>query len=71
MADFILLTQENRDHLAGPALQPVERQGGVFILNRVNVLADATHADHHSYLSALPYIDSNYPDFPPAIEIEE
>lgn len=76
MARFILLNQENRDHVLGRALNPIERQATpatpnpVFILNTL-VLADPTHEEHWDYLGALPQKDITDPDFPPAIEPPE
>jgi hypothetical protein len=67
MATFILMTSEQADHVRGPALNPIERQGSVFILNTL-VLSDPTHAQWHEYLSALPTMDLTDPAFPPAIE---
>lgn len=75
MATFIILNQANRDHVEGPSLQPVERQGGganpdpVFILNTL-VLSDPTHEEFWEYLDALPKMAADDPDFPPPIEME-
>ncbi len=76
MSMFILLTTEQADHVRGPsavtpgaALEPIERQGGVFILG-VAVLTDPAHEAHWEYLSALPQLDGSDPEFPPAIEVE-
>lgn len=73
MAMFILLTAEQADYVRGlsetvpsAALNPVERQGGVFILG-VDVLADPAHESHWVYLAALPRMDSDDPEFPPPI----
>lgn len=73
MAMFILLTAEQADHVRGPSentsgasLEPVERQGGVFILG-VEVLTDPAHATHWEYLAPLPQMDSDDPEFPPPI----
>ncbi|TAJ97352.1 MAG: hypothetical protein EPO10_14695 [Reyranella sp.] len=74
MAMFILLTAGQADHVRGPstrvpsaALEPVEHQGGVFILG-VDVLADPAHEAHWAYLAALPQMDSGDPEFPQTIE---
>ncbi|MDB5487500.1 MAG: hypothetical protein JWQ58_1215 [Reyranella sp.] len=74
MAMFILLTGEQADHVRGPsavtpaaALNPIERQGAVFILG-VAVLSDPPHAAHWAFLVNLPQLDSGEPDFPPAPE---
>jgi len=77
MAMFILLTAGQADHVHGHsvstpsgALEPVERQGGVFILG-VEVLTDPAHAAHYEYLSALPQMDGDDPDFPGGIQPPE
>lgn len=77
MAMFILLTASEADHVRGPsatvpssALEPVERQGGVFILG-VGVLSDPAHAAHHDYLMELPQMDSSDPAFPPELDEDE
>ena len=77
MATFILLTAGQADHVRGPsistpsaALEPVERQGGAFILG-VAVLTDPAHEANHSYLAALPQMDDGDPEFPPEIEPQE
>lgn len=74
MAGFILLTDEQAASVRGassanPAasLNPVERQDGVYILG-VEVLSDLAHEAHWAYLSALPQMDSDNPDFPAAKE---
>ena len=74
MASFILLNGEQADLVRGPsvvtpaaALEPVEREGGVFILG-VAVLSDPAHVSHHEFLASLPRMDSADPVFPPAIE---
>lgn len=76
MAKFILLTAEQADHVRGPstvapsaALEPIERQGRVFILGVV-VLTDPAHAALHDYLEALPQLDSDDPAFPGADTVE-
>ena len=76
MAQFILLTAEQADQVRGPSqsvagasLNPIERQGGKFILN-VLVLSDPAHEAHRDYLGALPQLDSSDPEFPPEIEVE-
>ena len=72
MAMFILLTAGQADYVRGPsvltpsaALDPVERQGGLFIL-RVNVLADPAHEAHREFLSVLPQLDGGDRSFPAA-----
>lgn len=77
MSMFILLTATQADHVrgvssanAGAALDPIERQGGVFILGS-EVLSDAAHEAHRGYLSALPQMESAAPEFPPPIEEPE
>lgn len=74
---FILLTAGHADHVRGPsvsvpsaALEPVARQGGVFILGAA-VLADPAHAAHHDYLMKLPQMDSSDPAFPPELDEDE
>jgi hypothetical protein len=73
MARFIILSQENRDRVLGPSLNPIERQptaatpDPVYILN-VLVLSDPAHAAIWDYLGALPQMDLSDPDFPPAPE---
>ena len=72
MATFILLPAEQVEEVrgqsvtAGSALNPIERAGGVFILNAV-VLTDPAHIAHRAYLSALPQIDDSDQKFPPTI----
>lgn len=77
MALFILLTGEQSCSVRGPsavtpaaALGPVERQGGVLILNAL-VLFDASHVAYHDFLAALPQLDSAEPAFPAAIDPPE
>lgn len=77
MAMFILLTAEQAGHVRGPsaitpsaALDPIERQGDVFILP-VAVLNDLAHEAHHAYLAALPQLDSSNPAFPAPVEPPE
>lgn len=77
MAMFILLTAGEADFVRGPsavtsaaALNPIERQGGVFILG-VAVLSDPAHAAHWEFLGNLPHLDSGEPDFSPAPESPE
>jgi hypothetical protein len=70
MSDFIILTAVEADTVRGPtaafaALDPVEREGAVFILG-VEVLADPAHAEHHDYLAALPVMADDDAAFPPA-----
>ena len=70
MALFILLTAGQADAVRGTseavpsaALDPVARQGSVYILG-VEVLADPAHAAHHDYLATLPRMDDSDPSFP-------
>lgn len=74
MAMFILLTAGQAEHVRGPsgvspsaALDPVERQGGLFVLG-IDVLGDPAHVTHRNFLSALPQLDSEDPSFPATIE---
>ena len=74
MSLFILLTAGQADAVRGPSvssagasLEPVERQGGVFILG-AEVLADPAHESHWATLAPLPQMDSDDPGFPPARE---
>jgi hypothetical protein len=76
MAMFILLSQDDRDIVAGPssvtpgqALVPIERANGGFILG-AEVLADPAHAPHRASLAMLPQLDNEEPSFPPAIVID-
>ena len=73
MATFILLDADQADSVRGPstpsaALNPIERDGGVFVLG-VEVLTDPAHQAHWSYLSALPQLDSADPAFPPLLDV--
>jgi hypothetical protein len=70
MATFILMTSEQANYVRGLALNPIERQGDVFILNML-VLSDPTHEQWHEYLSALPTMDLTDPNFPPALLEDE
>tara|TARA_R110000822_G_scaffold170213_1_gene310106 strand:- start:499 stop:714 length:216 start_codon:yes stop_codon:yes gene_type:complete len=70
---FILLGAAQADVVRGPstpsaALNPTERQGGVFILG-VEVLTDPAHAAHRDYLAVLPQMDSANPAFPPPVDV--
>lgn len=72
MANFIILDASQADLVRGPttppaSLDPIERQGGLFVLGAA-VLADPAHAMHHALLSTLPQMDGADPAFPPAIE---
>jgi hypothetical protein len=51
------------------SLNPIERQGSVFILN-TKVLTDPEHQEHREYLAALPQMDSLDPEFPDVIDSE-
>lgn len=77
MAMFILLTDIEAANVRGPsisdptaALNPIERQGGVFILN-VLVLADPAHESHRDFLGSLPQMDSTDPAFPAPLDVED
>lgn len=77
MVLFILMNSAQADHVRGPsatkpwaALNPIERQGGVFILG-VGVLTDDGHEAHWDYLAVLPQMDIADPDFPLPIEVED
>jgi hypothetical protein len=77
MALFILLTAGQADAVRGvsadvpsAALDPVARQGSVYILG-VEVLADPAHAAHHAYLAALPRMDDSDPSFPAPYPLPE
>lgn len=70
MAMFILLTAGQADHVRGPsistlaaALNPVEREGGVFVLG-IDVLVDPSHEAHRDFLLVLPRLDGSDPSFP-------
>jgi hypothetical protein len=74
---FIVLTAGQADHVRGPsistpaaALNPIERQGGTFILG-VEVLDDPAHIAHREYLEALPQLDGNDEQLPPAFNPPE
>lgn len=73
MAAFILLTSAQADQVRGPsistplaALDPVERQDGLFVLGS-GVLSDPAHAVHREFLGTLLQLDGNDASFPPAI----
>ncbi len=70
MPAFIVLTADEAAHVRGPAsppyaLEPIERQGGVFILP-AGVLDHPAYAMHAEFLAALPQMDSADPSFPAA-----
>lgn len=72
MATFILLTAEQADDVRGPsistqaaALNPIERQGGTFVLG-LDVLTDPAHMVHREVLSGLLRLDSGDHAFPAA-----
>lgn len=74
MPMFILLSAGQADQVRGPSgvapgasLNPIERQGSVFILG-VGVLTDPAHVAHHDYLAVLPQMDSSDPGFPAEVE---
>jgi hypothetical protein len=78
MTTFIILTDAQAAVVGGAsatdasaALNPVEREGGAFILN-VSVLDDPAHAAHRDYLTALPTMEADDPEFPPSLDpVEE
>lgn len=65
---FIILTAADADTVRSDSLIPVERAGDVFILN-TTVLEDPTHAEHHNFLSAMPRLAYEDPQFPPPLEV--
>ena len=67
MATFIILDSDQADSVRGlsspsAALNPIEREGGVFLLG-VEVLDDPAHKAHMDVLARLPQKDSDDPDF--------
>lgn len=73
MSIFILLPAAAANAVRGPsltvpsaALNPIEREGGLFILS-VLVLSDPAHAEHYEFLNTFPLMDTNDPAFPPEI----
>lgn len=67
MSRFIILTAQQADAVRGPtvspaALNPIGRQGGVWILGEA-VLWDPAHAMHHDVLAGLPQMDAADPAF--------
>lgn len=74
MAIFIILNADQAGQVRGlsatdplSALNPIERQGGVFILP-VSVLLDPAHASHRELLGSLPQLDPSDAMFPGALE---
>lgn len=74
MTNFIILNAPQADQVRGPsstdpmsALNPIERQGGKFILP-VAVLSDPAHEVHWEFLAALTQLDSGDPEFPSELE---
>jgi len=72
METFIVLTAGQADHVRGPsistqaaALNPIERQGGTFVLG-IDVLTDPAHLVHREVLSGFPRLDSGDHAFPAA-----
>lgn len=70
MATFIILNASQADAVRGPsaidplsALNPIARQGNLFILP-VAVLDDPAHVAHIDFLSALPQLASDAEGFP-------
>ncbi|WP_295143911.1 hypothetical protein [uncultured Reyranella sp.] len=75
MPGFIVLSADEAAHVRGPAsppyaLEPIERQGGVFILP-ADVLDHPAYAMHAEFLAARPQMDSADPSFPPALDPAE
>jgi hypothetical protein len=75
MPVFIVLTADEAAHVRGPAippyaLEPIERQGGVFILP-AGVLDHPAYAMHVEFLAVLPQMDSADPSFPAALDPAE
>jgi hypothetical protein len=75
MPRFIVLTADEAAHVRGPAsppyaLEPIERQGGVFILP-AGVLDHPAYATHVVFLEVLPQMDSDDPSFPAALDPAE
>ena len=73
MALFILLTPNEADSVRGSsspsaALDPIEREGGVFILG-IEVLTDPSHESHRAFLENLPQKDSDDFDFAPELAV--
>lgn len=69
MSAFIILNAKQAAIVRGPSLNPIERQGSVFILN-TKVLTDPEHQEHREYLAALPQMDYLDPEFPDVIDSE-
>jgi hypothetical protein len=70
---FILLTSTEADSVRGlstpsAALNPIEREGGVFLLG-VEVLDDPAHKAHLDVLAKLPQKDIEDPDFAPELAV--
>ena len=75
MPRFTVLTADEAAQVRGPALppyalEPVERQGGVFILP-AGVLDHPAYEMHAESLAALPRLDSANPSFPAALDPSE
>jgi hypothetical protein len=75
MPVFIILTADEAADVRGPAsppytLEPIERQGGVFILP-ADVLDHPAYVMHAEILAALPQMDSADPSFPAALDPAE
>ena len=75
MPVFIVLTADEAARVRGPALppyalEPIERQDGVFILP-AGVLDHPAYAMHAEILAALPQMDSADPSFPAALDPAE
>ena len=71
MPEFIVLTADQAAHVRGPALppyalEPIERQGSVFILP-AGVLDHPAYSMHAEFLAALPQMDSADSSFPAAL----
>ena len=75
MPEFIVLTADQAAQVRGPALppyalEPIERQGGVFILP-ADVLDHPAYEMHAEILAALPRLDSADPSFPAPLDPSE
>lgn len=77
MANYILLTEEQAEHVRGPSIKdasaiinPVMRQSGIYILPK-SLLTAEEHEVHREYLEALPWMDQDDPNFPKQIPLEE
>jgi hypothetical protein len=67
---FFIMTAEQADSVRTDALQPIERQGGLFIVGE-SVMTDETHAAQWDTLATFPTMEIDDPAFPPEIEYPE